>query len=213
MILQIENSLSRASELTRDRFASVVEGARSGTESVANRVTSRKQSVHQLSELGLKLTKVGHQTADKLLKQQAKLVEGQLELIAKRLNAAAKARDLRGLIKSQLPLLPEGGSRIVSETRATVNTFVDAGSEVRGILKATVSELTGKKPARKPARKKATTKKAGAKKSAKATVAAKPAKKTTAKKPAKKAAAKKRSVAKKAVEAKQSQAEQTPILV
>lgn len=219
MILQIENSLNRASELTRDRLESVVNGARSSTESVASRMNSRKQSVHQLSMLSLKLTKVGHQTADKLLKQQARLVENQLDLIAGRLKAAAKARDLRDLITSQLPLLPEGGSRILSETRATVNVFVEAGSEVRGLLKETVAELKGKKPAKrasgkKTAARKATTKKAAAKKTPAKKAAAKKtsAKKAGAKaKPASKTTTKKSPVTKKKVAAKQSTATKATI--
>lgn len=203
MILQLENSLSRASELTRDSIESVVNGARNGTESVANRVTRRKKSVHQLSEFGLKLTKVGHQTADKLLKQQARLVEGQLDMIANRLKAAAKANNLPGLIRSQLPLLPEGGSRIISETRATVSVFVDAGSEVRGLVKATVAELKGEKPAKTARRKKATVKKATAKKAA-----AKPKAKA---KTASKTATKKRAVSKKKLTAGQSATAKTPV--
>lgn len=209
MILQIENSLSRASEMTRDRLESVVNGARSGTQSVASRMNSRKQSVHQLSLLGLKLTKVGHQTADKLLKQQARLVEDQLDLIAGRLQAAAKARDLRDLIKSQLPLLPEGGSRIVSETRATVNVFVEAGSEVRGLLKETVAGLKGKKPAKPASGKKASSKKTTAKKAAAKKAA--PKKAAAKAKPARKTAAKKSAVTKKKVAAKQSTATQATI--
>ena len=185
MILQLESSLSRASEMTRDRLNAVISGAREGTGRAAGRVAERKKSVHQLSRFGQKLTRVGHQTADKLLKQQEKLIDRQLDGIARRLKAAAAAKDLPELIRSQLPLLPEGTEIIVSETRATLGIFVEAGSEVRGLVKDTVAELKGdKKPVKAEPRKKAP-----ARKVARKTATRKPAKRKAAPARTKKAAA------------------------
>lgn len=188
MILQLENSLSRASEVTSERLNAVISGAREGTDRAAGRVLERKKSVHQLSQFGIKLTRVGQKTADKLLKQQEKLIDRQLDGIARRLKAAAAAKDLPGLIRSQLPLLPEGPETIVSETRATVGIFIDAGSEVRGLVQDTVAELKGDT---KPAKKKAARKKAPAKKATRKTAVRKPATRKAAPARTKKATARK----------------------
>jgi hypothetical protein len=188
MILQLENSLSRASEVTSQRLDAVISGAREGTDRVAGRVLERKKSVHQLSQFGIKLSRVGQKTADKLLKQQEKMIDRQLDGIARRLKAAAAAKDLPGLIRSQLPLLPEGPQGIVTETRATVGIFIDAGGEVRGLVRDTVAELKGET---RPAKKKAARKKAPARKAAPKTAAKKPARRKAAPVRTKKATARK----------------------
>ena len=184
MILQLENSLSRASEVTSERLNAVISGAREGTDRAAGRVLERKKSVHQLSQFGIKLTRVGQKTADKLLKQQEKLIDRQLDGIARRLKAAAAAKDLPGLLRSQLPLFPEGPEKIVSETRATVGIFIDAGTEVRGLVQDTVAGLKGDtKPAAKKAARKTAAKKPARRKAAPARTKKAAARKAVASKP------------------------------
>ena len=203
MILQLENSLSRVSDVTRERLNAVISGAREGTDRAAGRISERRKSVHQLSQFGLKLTQVGHRTADKLLKQQEKLIDRQLDGMARRLKAAASAKDLPALVRSQLPLFPESAKGLVTETRETIDIFFEAGTEVRGLFENTVAELKGEtKPAKKKAtRKKAVTKKKVAKKATKKTAARKPAKRKVAPATAKKATARKAVAAKPTTEA------------
>ena len=173
MKLQIENSISRIADEARGRFFDILKGARRQTENAAGAVSKGKQPVKTVSKLGLKLTAVSHRTADKVLKQQTRMLENQIDAIASRLHAAATANDLRDLVATQLRLIPENASRFVDDARATLSIVRTAGQEAGKLVKGTVAELrapakpkkAGKKVAKK-ATKKARKKKAPAKKAA-----------------------------------------------
>ncbi len=168
MKMQIENSISRIAEQARGRYFELLKGARSQTESVAGRVSKGKGPIKTVSKMGLKLTAVTHRTADKVLKQQTKMVEHQIDAIATRLHAAATATDVRDLVRTQFKLIPENASRFVGDARDTLSIVTSAGQEVGKLLKGTVAELRGKtlvnKAAKKVAAKKTVAKKAPAKK-------------------------------------------------
>ena len=191
MKLQIENSISRIADEARGRFFSILKGARKQTENAAGTVSKGKQPVKTVSKLGLKLTAVSHRTADKVLKQQTRMVENQIDAIASRLHAAATASDLRDLVGTQLRLIPVNASRFVSDARATLGIVASAGQEAGKLVKSTVAEL------RTPAKPKKATKKV-----------AKKATRTASKKkaPAKKAAVKKDVAAKAPVVTEEQQA-------
>jgi len=166
---QIENSISRIAEQARGRYNKALTAARTRTEKAANRVSQSKKPVNTLSKLSLKLTAVSHRTADKVLKQQKKLLENQIDAFAVRLTAVAEATDVRSLVKTQIRLIPKNAALFANDARTTLSIVAKAGAEVRDLLKGTVSELRGvkkatvKKPVAKkatPARKKAVTKKA-----------------------------------------------------
>jgi phasin family protein len=171
MKLQIENSISRIAEQARGRYFELLKGARSQTENVAGKVSKGKGPVKTVSKMSLKLTAVTHRTADKVLKQQARMVENQIDAFASRLHAAATATDVRDLVRTQIRLIPENASRLVGDARDTLGIVASAGQEVGEVLKGTVAELRGKAPARKVT-KKASTKKATAKKAPAKKVAA-----------------------------------------
>ncbi len=165
---QIENSISRIAEQARGRYFALLNGARSQTESVAGRVSKGKGPVKTVSKMGLKLTAVTHRTADKVLKQQTKMVENQIDAIATRLHAAATATDVRGLVSTQFKLIPVNASQFASDARDTISIVTSAGQEFGKLLKGTVAELRGKAPVKKAAKKvaakKTVAKKAPAKK-------------------------------------------------
>jgi len=191
MKLQIENSISRIADVARGRFFSILKGARKQTENAAGVVSRGKQPVKTVSRLGLKLTAVSHKTANKVLKQQTRMVENQIDAVASRLHAAATANDLRDLVSTQLRLIPQNASRLVSDARTTLGIVASAGQEAGMLVKSTVAEL------RSPAK----PRKAGKKVAKKAT-------KTASKKkaPAKKAAVKKDVAAKASVVTEEQQA-------
>jgi len=180
MKLQIENSISRIADEARGRYFELLKGARQQTESAAGKVSKGKGPVKTVSKLSLKLSAVSHKTADKVLKQQTRMVENQIDAFARRLHAAAAAKDVRDLVGTQLRLIPENASRFASDARDTLGIVTSAGQEVGKLVKGTVAELRGiaqpkktakkapkkapKKTAKKASKKKAKAKKAPAKK-------------------------------------------------
>jgi len=183
MNLKLENSISQIAEQARGRYYALLNGARQRTENAAGTVTKGKGPVKTVSKFGLKLTAVSHKTADKVLRQQARMVDHQIDAFSSRLHAAAKATDIRDLVGTQMRLIPENASRFVSDARDTLSIVTAAGQEVGQIVKGTVAELRGKTPVRKAAKKtaKKTVKKAARKAPAKKASATKaPAKKVVA---------------------------------
>ncbi len=157
MNLQIENSMSDIAQKARGRYEDAVKGARQSTEKAAGRVSKGKKPVKTISRLGLKLSGVSHRTANKLWKQQTKLVEGQIDAVAGRLKAAADAEDLRDLVETQLRLIPEHTARLANEAREALNIVKGAGGEIREFVKGTVAELRGQTPVARKATARKTT--------------------------------------------------------
>ena len=172
MKLQIENSISRIADKARGRYFELLKGARQQTESAAGTVSKGKGPVKTVSKLSLKLSAVSHKAADKVLKQQARMVENQIDAIANRLHAAAAATDIRDLVGTQIRLIPVNATRFANDARDTLSIVASAGQEVGKLVKGTVAELRGKsqpkkavkKTAKKASKKKAVAKKAPAKK-------------------------------------------------
>jgi hypothetical protein len=163
---RIEKSISRIAEKARGRYQAILQDARSRTEKAAGSVVNGKKPVKTLSKLGLKLTATSHRTADKVLKQQTKMIERQIDAVAGRLAAAADASSVRDLIQTQFRLIPENAALLVSDTRAALGIVVSAGAEIRDLVKETASELRGRKTAtpRPSAKKPAAPRKKAAKK-------------------------------------------------
>ena len=168
MNTQIQTSIDRIAGQARARYFALIDGARKGTKNAAGLVRKTKGPIEVASKLGLKLTRVSHKTADGVLKQQTKLVENQIDAFAARLQAAARAKDLRSLVKTQFDMLPESAARFADDTRKTVGIIAGAGKEVGGLLKDTVVDLRGKTPVKTTAKKaaKKTAKKVSRKKAA-----------------------------------------------
>lgn len=169
MKARLENSIGRIAEQARGRYTTALKNARSRTEKAADRVSDGKKSIKTLSKLSLKLTAVTHRTANKVLKQQTKMLGHQIDAFAGRLSAAAEATDIRSLIKTQFRMIPDNASLFANDTRSALGIVAGAGTEVRDLLKGTAQELRGTRktaakttPVKKVAkpRKKATRKKA-----------------------------------------------------
>ena len=153
---QIENAIGRIADDARKRYGDLLRGARQTTQQAAGKVSRGKKPLKTISRLGLKLTAVTHRTADKVLKQNTKLVEHQIDAVAERLKAAAGARDLRDLVGSQIRLVSENANRIAGDARESLRIVAGAGGEVREILARTAQELRGGNgTVRRPARKNA----------------------------------------------------------
>jgi len=157
MNLHIENSMSEIAQKARGRYEDAVKGARQSTEKAAGRLSKSKKPVKTISRLGLKLSGVSHRTANKLWKQQTKMVEGQIDAVAGRLKAAADAADLRDLVKTQIELIPENTGRFADEAREAFKIVKGAGGEIRELVKGTVGELRGEKPVARKATARKTT--------------------------------------------------------
>ncbi len=99
--MTIENSMSRIAEGTRGRYDQLISGAQKRANEAAGRVSRGKKPVKTLSQLGLKISAVSHRTADKIVKQNTKLVENQLDAFVERLQAAASANNVRDLVSTQ----------------------------------------------------------------------------------------------------------------
>jgi phasin family protein len=151
MNLQIETKISDIADKARGRYEDAISAARKGTEKAAGRVSKGKKPVKAVSRFGIKLTGVSHRTVNKLWKRQTKLVEDQIDALAGHLKAAANADDLRNLVRTQIDLIPENASRIKDEAREAFDIVKGAGGEIRDIMKVTVDELRGNKPAARKA--------------------------------------------------------------
>ena len=141
---QVERSLSRIADEARDRYNTLMDNARSRTEKAAGRVRKGKKPVQTLSKLGVNLSKVSHSTTAKVLKQQGKMVEHQIDALATRLRTAAQAGSLRELLRDQVRLIPVNTSQFVTDTRASLSIVASAGGDVRELLAGTAAELRGK---------------------------------------------------------------------
>jgi len=150
MNLQIENSISRIFDQAISRYQALLAGARQQTGKAAGRVVRGKKPVKTIAKLSLKLTAVTHRTADKVLKQQAKMVENQIDAVAGRLRAASESRNLREFVGTQIRLIPVNASQFAKDTRAALTIVAGAGSEVGGLVRNTVAELRGVSVAKAP---------------------------------------------------------------
>ena len=175
--------VDRLADKARGRIESIVSGARQQTEQAAGRVKKGKKPVKTLSRMGQELSSISHRATTKVVKSQTRLIENQLDAFAGRLNTAANATSVRGLVTDQIRLFPENAAQLVEDSRNTIAAVAEAGGEVRQLFAGTLSELRGarttsqKKAPAKPAAKKAARKTAKKKVSKKATPAAKTVKK------------------------------------
>lgn len=162
---EFQSSIDRIADRARSRYRQVLGDARSQTVEAANRVETGKRPVRRLETLGIELSKISHRATTGVLKSQARLVEHQIDALAGRLHAAARAESLRGLLRDQLRLVPENASRFIDDTRETVRVVRDAGSEVKSLLADSNESAPAKAPTKKSAAKKSAAKKSSAKKS------------------------------------------------
>ena len=140
---EVETSLNRIANRARQRYQSVIGGARYQTVEAANRVESGKKPVRKLSKIGVELTAISHRATAGVVKAQTKMLEHQIDALAGRLHTAARAESLQSLVRDQIRLIPENASRFIEDTRDTISVVRDAGGEVRSLLSDAASDIRG----------------------------------------------------------------------
>ncbi len=173
-----------------------IENSRRVAETSSDWLSSSTDSVAVVSDKVLKLNRVSHDAVAQLLSNQANMFAGTIDALATRLDVASHSKNVRGLVRDQLELMPESRDRITRDTRKMMNIFVNTGVELKELATETVTELGGRgeklvkktaktaKSAAKTARK--TAKKTVRKASKKTAKVAKTTRKKVAKKTAKK---------------------------
>lgn len=124
-------------------YQAIVGAARKRAERAAARVAAGKKPVQKVSRLGLGLTALTHRTADRVLQQQQRLLDNQIDALAARLLAAATATGFSNLVGTQLRLIPQQTSRFVRDARETVSIVIGAGGDAGKLLRGAVVDLRG----------------------------------------------------------------------
>jgi phasin family protein len=193
MIQKIEQIARQFRSEADKRTDAVLASLRKATENTADFIASGKSPIRKIADTGLRLNRVSHKGVEKLVKNQASLLEYTLDDGAARLKLAARADSFRALVGDQIASLPGTRERAIGTARKSLDIVVDTGTEMRGIVQGAIEDLRTEKTgpqrvSRKPAAKKASaTRKRVAKKTR---AAAKPA--------AKKASATRKRVSRKA---------------
>lgn len=117
---------------------------RQGLDTGAEWVADRKEPIEVVTEKTLKLNGISHESAARLVRQQALFVEGTVDGAARRLKTAAEADSLRNLIDGQIRLMPETRDRIVDDVRKTFAILSDTREDLAQLIRETLSDLRGK---------------------------------------------------------------------
>lgn len=136
-----------------------VKAARAATAKSAARIKALNPRIRTMSRSGVKLTAISQATAERLIQLQEQLVTSALTDAATQLERAARADDVRSLVKDQAAVLRATRERIVSDISEAVSILKDAGGDVRKVATHTYESMTGK-TAPKAAKAKATRRKA-----------------------------------------------------
>lgn len=104
-------------------------------------VAQSTQPLSVLTEKTLKLNRISHNSAARLVRVQATFLEGTLEGAAQRLQAAAHADNVRTAFDAQMQLMPATRERIVSDARKTVEVLGDTRDDVVALVRETLDAL------------------------------------------------------------------------
>jgi len=125
-----------------------VRAAREATAKSAERIKALKDPVRAVSRSGIKLTAISQSTVERLIVLQERLVTSALTDAATQLERAARADNVKDLVKDQAEVLRATRERLVGDITAAVTILKDAGVDVRGVATHTYESVTGKgKPA------------------------------------------------------------------
>jgi phasin family protein len=121
-----------------------VKAARAATAKSAARIKALNPRIRAVSRSGVKLTAISQATAERLIQLQEQLVTSALTDAATQLERAARADDVRALVKDQAAVLRATRERIVSDISEAVSILKDAGGDVRKVATHTYESVTGK---------------------------------------------------------------------
>ncbi len=159
--MKLENLYSNTAEKAREQAEDVVAGAQDRVEKASEWVAHQKTPVRKITSASLKLSAISHRTADKLIKQQEKAIEREFDALAAYLRTLASSHDVRSFVREQANVLPRVTQRMVENSRQTFSILRDAGSDINGLARSTVTEFrptTSRKPATRKTAKTAATK-------------------------------------------------------
>ena len=188
MIDKIEDIARQVRTEAGQRADFVLKSLRQVTVNTAEFIASGKGPIRKIADTGIKLNRVSHKGVEKLVKNQASLLETTLDDGAARLKLAARADSFRALVGDQIASLPASRDRTVGTARKSLDIVVNTGNEIGGIVRGAIVDLRPTQPTAKRVTRKAT---ATRKKAAKKATA-------TRKRVAKKASAETKPAAKKA---------------
>jgi DNA-binding protein HU-beta len=115
--------------------ARAVDRLREATLNAADMVSRTRQPVRRIAETGIKLNRISHKSVEKLVKQQAHIVESAIDSGAKNLKLAARADNLRDLFADQIAALPKAGALAGESARVTIDIVRDTGDELGGVFR------------------------------------------------------------------------------
>lgn len=132
--------------------ADPVKAARTATAKSAERIKALKDPIRAVSRSGVKLTAISQSTAERLIQLQEQLVTSALTDAANQLERAARADNVKDIVKDQADVLRATRERIVSDITQAVTILKDAGGDVRKVATHTYESVTGKAEAAAPRR-------------------------------------------------------------
>lgn len=136
-----------------------VETVREAATGSAQNLKSLKSPVRTLARSGIKVTAVSHSTVASLIELQSEMLTSAISDAALRLERAARADSVLGLVREQIEMIPATRTRIVEDAQRAASIFKHAGKDLRGVathLYERVIEPTEEKvvPAAKTAKRK-----------------------------------------------------------
>jgi phasin family protein len=140
--------------------AKPVRAARNATAKSAERIKALKDPIRAVSRSGVKLTAISHNTAERLIELQAQVVTSALTDAAVQLERAARAENVKDLVRGQSDVLRATRDRIVNDITQAVTILKDAGGDARKVATHTYASVTGKAEAATVAAKKKAVRKA-----------------------------------------------------
>ena len=145
----------------QDGYVALTERAmdrlREATLNAADMVSRTRQPVRRIAETGIKLNRISHKSVEKLVKQQAHIVESAIDSGAKNLKLAARADNLRDLFADQIAALPKAGALAGESARVTIDIVRDTGDELGGVFRVVPAKPKTKTKTKAKAKAKAKT--------------------------------------------------------
>jgi hypothetical protein len=189
-IEKIADNLKTETRMIADR---AIASMRTAGLETADLLTRTKRPVHAIADTSLKLNTLTHKSFEKIVKQQVAAIDDLIDGGVQRLETAARARTIKGLVDGQFASMPKARKHAVKNAKKTVALVKDTGDAFGDLFKDVVVDISSARKGAKPAaKKKAVGRPAGKKKAATRKAAArKPAakKRVARKAPAKAAAA------------------------
>ena len=159
MASKIKDFVNEQREILAERASRLrtepVKAAREATAKSAQRIKALNPRIRAVSRSGVKLTAISQGAAERLIQLQEQLVTSALTDAATQLERAARADNVKDLVKDQAEVLRATRERIVSDITEAVTILKDAGGDVRKVATHTYESVTGKAaPKAKAARRK-----------------------------------------------------------